>query len=167
LHQANARHDRAEQAFRSCIKLYEALCVDRPTRTPYQSILAELFAACPVRSLRNPLRAVELAKKALEVEPHSSGLWVTLGVAYYRQGEWKAAANALEMGLRQNPADTGRGVFYLAMTCARLGDQERARRSYMMAKDWMDKNQPRHPELVSLRSEAGEVLDACDSPQRK
>jgi serine/threonine protein kinase/tetratricopeptide (TPR) repeat protein len=162
VHQANARHDEAEKSFKRCVTLYEALCVDRPTRTAYQSILAELFAEFAVKSLRNPLRAVELAKMALEVEPQSSRLWVTLGVAYYRQDEWNAAADALEMGLRQNPADTGRGTFYLAMTCARLGDHERARRSYELAKDWMDKHQPRHPGLASLRSEAGEVLKACD-----
>jgi tetratricopeptide (TPR) repeat protein len=166
VYQATERPEKAAEAFRRSIQLYEQLSLERPERTLYQTTLASLLADCPAEGLRNPRRAAELAKKALEVEPHASWLWVTLGVAHYRQGEWKAAVFALETGLRQNAPDTGRGTFYLAMSYARHGSGERARRSYEQAVKWMDKNQPRNPDLVRMRAEAGEVLKIPDSLRR-
>jgi tetratricopeptide (TPR) repeat protein len=167
LYLATGRQGEMEKALRHCIELYEQLLLERPERAPYKTTLACLFADCPVEGLRNASRAVELAKKALEADPHSSWLWVTLGVAHYRQGEWVAAVSALETGLRQNAPDTGRGSFYLAMTYARQGDGERARRSYEQAVRWMDTNQPRNPELVRLRAQALAVLDASDRHRSK
>jgi serine/threonine protein kinase len=166
LHEAAGQTDEAKKAFRRSIVLYENLLGERPARVSYASPLACLYADCPVEQLRNMARAVELAKKALEVEPDSSRLWITLGVAHYRQGEWKAAASALETGLRQNRPETGRGTFYLAMTYALRGDGERASRFYEQAVKWMDKNQPRNPDLVRMRAEAGEVLKVPDSLRR-
>jgi tetratricopeptide (TPR) repeat protein len=158
LYLAAGRRDEVARPFERCIELYEQLCLERPLRTPYKTTLASLFADCPVEGVRNPSRAVELAKKALEAEPYASWLWVTLGVAYYRQGQWIAAVSALETGLRQNAPDTGRGTFYLAMTCAQTRDGRRARRLFEDAVNWMDKNQPRNPDLVRLRAEADAVL---------
>jgi tetratricopeptide (TPR) repeat protein len=155
---ATGQQDEVERAFRRCIELYEQLGLERPERAPYKTTLGCLFADCPVERLRNPSRAVELTKKALEAEPHASWLWVTLGVAHYRQREWMAAVSALETGLRQKNPDICRGNFYLAMTCARQGDGDRARHSYEQAVRWMDANQPRIPDLIRLRAEADAVL---------
>src|SRR5207249_763898 len=152
------RSDEAQKAYRRCIGLYESLRLERPARTPYQTMLASIFTDCPVERLRDPPRAIELAKKVLEVEPHASGVWVTLGAAYYRQSHWKAAVDALETALRQNDPDVGRGAFYLAMAYARQRDGERASRYYEQAVNWMETNQPRHPDFVRFRAEAREVL---------
>jgi tetratricopeptide (TPR) repeat protein len=155
---ATGQQDEVERAFRRCIELYEQLGLERRERAPYKTTLACLFADCPVEALRNPPRAVELAKKALETEPGASWLWVTLGAAHYQLGEWKAAVAALKTGLRQKNPDICRGNFYLAMTCARQGDGDRARRSFEQAVRWMDANQPRNPDLIRLQAEADAVL---------
>src|SRR5262249_46403963 len=153
VYQAAGRTREAEKAFRRSIGLYEALQADRPTRIAYTFLLASLYADCSVERLRDLPRAVELAKKLVRFEPRSSAHWVTLGVAHFHQGQWNAAAAALETALVQKNPDTGRGNFYLAMTYARQADPERARRSYEEAVQWMDKNQPRNPDLVRLRAE--------------
>jgi tetratricopeptide (TPR) repeat protein len=160
--QAVCRTGEAEKAFRRSIVLYEALRADRLTRIAYTFLLASLYADCPVEPLRDLPRAVELAKKLVRFEPRASPHWVTLGVAHFHQGEWNAAAAALETSFEQKNPDTGRGNFYLAMTYARQGDADRARRSFEQAVKWMDKNQPRNPDLVRLRAEARAVLDTSD-----
>jgi tetratricopeptide (TPR) repeat protein len=167
LHHGAGRTEEAENAFRRSILLYEELLAQRPTIATYSVYLAGLFADCPVEALRNPPRAVEFAQKVLEVELHGSGHWVTLGIAHYRQGEWRAAVSALESGAGKYPPDTGRGLFYLAMSYARLGDQERAQSCYKQATEWMEMNQPRNPDLARWRVEAEEVLKILELLPRK
>jgi Tfp pilus assembly protein PilF len=127
--------------------------------------LAGLLGDCPVDGLRDPPRAVQLARKALEVEPRSSSVWVS--VAHYRQGEWKAAVIAVTKGLRQPAADTGLGLFCLALSFARLGDEDQARRSYEQAVACMEASKPRHPELTRWRAEAGAVLRVVELARTK
>jgi tetratricopeptide (TPR) repeat protein len=164
---AAGRNGEAEKAFQRSIVRYEVLRAKRPTRIAYTFYLACLYADCPVERLRDLPRAVGFAMQAVEIEPRSSPHWVTLGVAHYRQGEWKAAVNALEIGLRQNLPDVGRGTFYLAMVYARQGEVKQARRTYEKALNWMDKHQPRSPEVIRWRTEVGELLSAFDLPGRQ
>jgi Flp pilus assembly protein TadD len=58
--------------------------------------LAWLLATCPDLKLRDAKRAVELAKKAVELTPKEGNYWNTLGVAQYRASNWKDAIAALE-----------------------------------------------------------------------
>src|SRR5262249_30332855 len=57
--------------------------------------LAWLLATYPDAKVRDPDRAVKLAKKAVQLVPLAGGSWNTLGVAHYRAGDWKAAVAAL------------------------------------------------------------------------
>jgi tetratricopeptide (TPR) repeat protein len=158
LHQAAGRTGDAEKAFGRSIALYEDLGAQKLDRACYFSQLADLLVGRPTERLRDARRAVELARKALEVQQDSSPVWITLGVAHYQQGHWNAAAAALEKGLSLNHPDTGRGAFYLAMTYARQGKGDQARRAYEQAVQWMDTNEPRNPDLLRLRAQAEEVL---------
>ncbi len=62
--------------------------------------LASLLATCPVEKLRNPARAVELAKRAVELAPAEANYWNTLGVAHLRAGAWGAGQEALARAVR-------------------------------------------------------------------
>src|SRR5262249_25449220 len=62
---------------------------------PYNN-LAWLLATCQDVKVRDPQRAVALAKKAVERAPKNGEDWNTLGVAHYRAGDMKAAIDALE-----------------------------------------------------------------------
>src|SRR5262249_32877586 len=48
--------------------------------------LAWLLATCPDANLRDPGRAVELAKKAVGLAAKDGSNWATLGTAHYRAG---------------------------------------------------------------------------------
>jgi non-specific serine/threonine protein kinase/serine/threonine-protein kinase len=120
--------------------------------------LAWLLATSP--RLGNPAGAVELARKAVEAEPGSGSIWKTLGVAYYRAGDWVTAIEALEKAeaLGQN-AQNG---FCLAMAHWQLGDKEKAREWYDKAVAWMEnfpKNQPLNVQMWRFRAEAEELLE--------
>ncbi len=108
---------------------------------------------------RNPARAVELAKKAVELTPTQGSYWNTLGVAHYRAGDWKAALAALENSRRLL---TGKlesfNTFFLAMAHWQLGEKVQAREWYDKAVAWMEKNAKDNPELQRFRFEAAEAL---------
>ena len=47
------------------------------------------LATCPEAKFRDPKQAVELAKKAVELDPQGGNYWNTLGTAHYRAGDGK------------------------------------------------------------------------------
>ncbi len=54
--------------------------------------------------------------------------------------------------------------FFLAMAHWQRGDQEKARRWYEKAAEWMDKNKPENEELTRFRAEAAELLGVTETP---
>jgi tetratricopeptide (TPR) repeat protein len=78
---------------------------------------------------REPARAVELAKSALDRMPSYGRAWLALGAAEYRRGNNAAAVEALDKAL--NLGFEGQGPvphLYRALAHARLGLAEEARR---------------------------------------
>jgi tetratricopeptide (TPR) repeat protein len=121
--------------------------------------LAWLLVTCPDSKLHDPLRAVEQAKKAVELTPNEGNHWNTLGVAQYRAGDWKAAIGALEKSdelLKGNALSFN--AFFLAMSHWQLGNKDEARKRYDQAVGWMEKNAPQDDELRRFRVEAEEQL---------
>ena len=53
--------------------------------------LAWLFAAVPGRSPEQAREAVDLAERAVELDPDNGNIWYTLALARYRVGDWPAA----------------------------------------------------------------------------
>jgi Flp pilus assembly protein TadD len=121
--------------------------------------LAWLLATCPEPKLRDPQRAVEFAKKAVELAPKDGTIWNTLGAAHYRAGDRKAALAALDksMGFRQG-GDSFDWLF-IAMAHWQLGAKDEARKWYEKAIEWMDKNAKDNDELRRFRTEAEELLE--------
>ena len=52
---------------------------------------AWLLATCPDPELRDHAEAVKHARHAIELEPNNGNTWNTLGVAYFRLGDWEEA----------------------------------------------------------------------------
>jgi Tetratricopeptide repeat len=108
---------------------------------------------------RDPAKAVELAKKAVELAPMQGRYWNTLGVAQYRAGDWKAALEALENSMRLLPdMRESFNTFFLAMAHWQLGEKDKAREWYDRAVQWMEMNQPKNEELLRFRAEAAGLL---------
>jgi serine/threonine protein kinase len=148
----------------------EAIAVGGPGDgywNPNWNNMAWWLATCPIPQLREPAKAVELARRAVEkARPQHRGMfWNTLGVALYRAGDWKAAIEALGQSERLSPDKrVALNAFFLAMAHWRLGDRERARTWYDRAVAWMDKNRPRDQELARFRAEAASLLSLADLP---
>ncbi|MGH7170929.1 MAG: redoxin family protein, partial [Gemmataceae bacterium] len=127
--------------------------------------LAWLLATCPQPKFRDPRRAVELAKKAVELAPREGGYWNTLGVAHYRAGDWKSAIDALNKSMERNRGGNAFDWLFLAMAQQKLGKAPEARQWYDKATAWVEKSRAsaldpvQSEELRRFQREAQEVLE--------
>ena len=149
--------DAAIACYRTAIEL-------DPTNAKFHNGLAWLLATGPENKLRDPNQAVELARKAVELEPEQGGYWNTLGVACNRVGDWRECINALT---RSNELMKGEmfsfNAFFLAMAHWQLDEKDEAGKWYKQAVDWMEKNQPDNVELGRFRAEAAELLGIAEN----
>jgi WD40 repeat protein/Flp pilus assembly protein TadD len=125
-------------------------------------------------AVRDPKRALELARQVSARAPATAAGLNTLGLAQYRNGLFKDAVlvlnRSLVMGKGQGPSD-GYNLFVLAMCQAQLGDRTAARDCFDRAVEWVaqqDKLAPRRAtELQELRTEAETLLRAVAAlPER-
>src|SRR5262249_51542834 len=137
-----------------------------PTDFGALNSLAWLLATCTDAKLRDPDRAVELAKKAVELAPKAGAIWNTLGVAHYRAGDWKAAVTALNKSVELRQGGDAFDTLCLAMAYRKLGNDDEAREAYKQAMQWLEKNEEtlakdkgHAEELRRFRTEAEEVLE--------
>jgi serine/threonine protein kinase/tetratricopeptide (TPR) repeat protein len=154
------RWEEAEQAYSKLLEL-------APQNADAHNNLAWLLATCPDSEIRDPKRAIELAKKATELAPKEGNHWNTLGAAYYYAGDWKAAIAALEKSMELRKGGDAFDWFFLAMARWQLGDKKDARKWYDQAVQWMDKNQHKDEELRRFRAEAETLLKIKTQPMVK
>ncbi len=126
------------------------------------SDLAWFLATAADPKFRNPARAVELAKQVVRQTPQDRNSWNTLGVAHYRAGEWKAGIAALKKSMDLRKGGDSFDWFFLAMAHWQLGDKEQARKWYVQAVQWMEKNKPKDEELGRFRAEAAALLGVTE-----
>ena len=117
-----------------------------------------LLATTPAQDRRDPPRAVELAKKAVELAPQDGNIWNTLGVAQYRAAQWKLAIEALEKSMELGTGGQAADWFFLAMSHWQLDHKDEARTWYDKAVKWMEKHEPKNEELLRFRAEAAKLL---------
>jgi serine/threonine protein kinase len=136
------------------------LAIDHPNLIESLNYLAGFLATCPDLKLRDPKRAVELAKRSVELAPRSEWSWQELGWARYRTGDWKDSITALEksLELRKDGGDPF-NWFYLAMAYWQSGDKAAARKWYDRAVEWTEKYLPKDQRLVRFRAEAADLLE--------
>jgi serine/threonine protein kinase len=136
-----------------------AVAVD-PGNANALNFLAWQLSACPIERLRNPDEAIHWARRGIAVarEPEQGRIWNTLGVAYYRKGDWRKAIEAQEQASRLRPGGpTDDEYFILAMAYWQLGDGAAARRYYDQAMEW-SRARLETPEVQSFYAEATSLL---------
>jgi tetratricopeptide (TPR) repeat protein len=117
--------------------------------------------------LRDPTRAIELAKKAIEVTPGNGDYWSTLGVAEYRAGQWQSAIASLIKSSELKKGNETIDLLFLAMAHWRLGHRDEGRQWYDKAVAWMDEHETENDAIVQFRAEANELLGNVGPPESK
>jgi serine/threonine-protein kinase len=120
--------------------------------------LADTLANAVDPKRRDPVQAIAHAKRATELDPNLEVGWITLGEAWYRNGQWEEAITALDKGLALLKSGNGEAFFFLAMAHHRAGHKGEAQKSYDKGIAWMDKHAPKDPILLRYRTEAASVL---------
>jgi tetratricopeptide (TPR) repeat protein len=118
--------------------------------------------------LRDPVRAVQLARRVVALAPAAATYWNTLGVALYRAGDWRGAIESLTKSEAIEPdRQLGFNAFFLAMAHWRLGERDEARQWYDRAVQWTEKKRPKDEELRRFRDEAAGLLGLSPGADRK
>jgi len=151
LRAARGREREAKDAWRKFLEL-------APDTRHTQERKAWLLATCFDPEFRNPDQAILLAKKATDKAPRSRRALQALGVVSYRNGDWQAAADALNESLRFSKAGNAASLFFLAMAHWQLGDKNQAAKCYDQAVQAMEKNQPNQHALLRFRREGSALL---------
>jgi tetratricopeptide (TPR) repeat protein len=156
---ALGRHAEALQLREKALELQQARFGPEHSDTlAFMNGLAWSLATCPDPRMRDPARAVALARKAFEVDRGNPDFANTLGIAHYRAGDWKAAVEVLEKSRALRKGGDAFDWFFLAMAHDRLAHKDEARRWYDRAVEWTKKNAPQNEELGRFRAEAEQLL---------
>jgi tetratricopeptide (TPR) repeat protein len=109
--------------------------------------LAWTLATWPDPGFGDGHRAVELARKAVEIAPDSGNYWNTLGAAYCRARDWNAALDALEKASQRLGAviESCSNTFFLSIAHSRLGHEQQARDWFDRGSALLEKYAPDHP----------------------
>jgi WD40 repeat protein len=123
--------------------------------------LAWVYLTAPPE-LRDPAQALPLAQRAIELRPAERAFRNTLGLAYYRAGQFAKAAEALEDNVKSEHPGMTFDLLFLAMSRHRMGQPEAARREFDRAlrsqRSLDHPNAEQVAELETFRSEAEAVL---------
>jgi tetratricopeptide (TPR) repeat protein len=120
--------------------------------------LAWLLATCPEVNLRNSKDAVDYARRAVEMSSNQGMYWNTLGVAYYRAGDFEEAKTALYRSMELRNEGDSFDWFFLALIHSKQGHKSRATEWYDKAVEWSHQHQPGDDELYRFQVEAAEEL---------
>jgi tetratricopeptide (TPR) repeat protein len=132
-----------------------------------QNALAWFLATCREERFRDPKRAVELAKRLVELAPQKGLYWRTLGAAHYGIEAWKGTVAAMEKAMKVRNGGDGTERFFIAMARWHMGNPEAARADYEAAVQWMNKHRPQHHDLRRYQTEAAALLGIQEQPPNK
>jgi serine/threonine protein kinase/Flp pilus assembly protein TadD len=137
----------------------QALPAGHPDTVRTMHHLAWILATAADAKLRDPQRALALAKEAVRHSPPGDDEWTTLGAAYYRVGDWDNAVIALEKEeSKRSDSFVPRNRLFLAMALWKRGEADKAREWYDRAVGGTETARPADPEVVQLRDEAAVLL---------
>jgi serine/threonine protein kinase len=157
---ALGRHAEARKLHEETLELRMGK-LHRDHRDTIQSMnaLAWILANCPDRTLRDPAKALERARQAVELAPGKGEYRNTLGTAYYRVGDWKNTVDTLTVSMQLRKGGDAADWFFLAMAHWHLADEkDKGRGWYDRAVQWMEKHQPQDKDLRQFRAEAAGLL---------
>jgi serine/threonine protein kinase/Tfp pilus assembly protein PilF len=145
------RRAEAGEPYRKAVEMEE----DDPS---VNNELAWFLLTSPETGLRDSVRALRLAKKVVAARPEDSNYRNTLGVAYFRSGDDRAAVAELDQAMRLQAGGTPIDWFFLAMAHWRIGNRNLARNFFDRSVEWMSTHKSQDDELRRIRAEAEAML---------
>ena len=125
-----------QQKARAEIERFRQDVAAHPDRAANYNNLAWIYLTAP-EPLRDPELGMAMVRKSLELEPGNPAYRNTLGLAYYRVGQYREAAKTLQADLEsQEDRYIAWDFCFLAMTYHQLGDSNRAREFRNLARRW-------------------------------
>jgi serine/threonine protein kinase/Tfp pilus assembly protein PilF len=156
------RHAKAEHyADRATVMVHQGAQAARDDPKAL-SRLAWFLATCPDPKFRDPSRAVALARRAVRSDDADGAIWNALGVAEYRNTDWRKATEALSKSMELTSGGSAGDWLFLAMAHWQQGDKATARSWYNKAAHWMEERQSQDDELRRFRDEAAALLGVTD-----
>jgi eukaryotic-like serine/threonine-protein kinase len=127
------REQAADDRARRDIETFRLAVESQPESAMAHNDLAWVYATAPDH-LRDTNQALALAETATRLSPHDRLIRNTLGVAYYRVGRYREAADTLRGNLATQKAKyLAADLYFLAMSHYRLGEEALARAYYTWA----------------------------------
>ena len=128
-----SKEQAADDQARRDIGTFRLAVESQPENAMAHNDLAWVYATAPVH-LRDTTQALALAERAIRLSPHDRLIRNTLGVAYYRVGRYREAADTLLGNLPgQKEKYLAADLYFLAMSHHRLGEEALARAYYTWA----------------------------------
>jgi tetratricopeptide (TPR) repeat protein len=129
-----------------------------PNNTRPLNTIAWNLATYPDPKQRNLPKAIAVAKKAVAAEPRNSNYWNTLGVAYYRSGQYAEALPAFDKSMMLSHGGDGFDWFYIAMVHWKLHNPEKAIDYLQKAQDWKRTEHVSAKDLLGIDEEAQQLI---------
>lgn len=169
LYRAGQIQDAKTHYLRSLSLLDEA-ARNNPTDAEIANALAALRSQELPPELRDPEGAVRLGRKAVELAPDIPRYRLTLGIAYYRAGDWPASVTTLEefLQMKEGPWTRTRAFLFLAMARWQRGKEAEAREAYQQAVRLMESRfDARVGPNADTRAEAAALFGIQEPPTPK
>ena len=159
----NGKPEEARKAFDRTKQLWQDLA-SAASESESCFRFAWFLVICPDTQIRNPDRAVELAKKAIEKSPRNPTYLNALGGAYYRKADWVMCISSLRQAMELRQEGNAYDWYFLAMAQWQNGEKEKSRTSVRQGTEWMEKNCPEKSDLKLLRAEAEQLISDSVPP---
>jgi len=141
------------------VKALEEAIQRHPLYFPAYGFLVSELSDLAAAGVRNPRRAVEVARTATEAVIEKAGAWNLLGMALVCDGQWKAGLAAYEKSRELGYQEDGSDWIYEALALARLGEMEAARDRYDRAvRSLVALKRSEEEHLARRRDETGALL---------
>jgi len=163
----------ADEAYTRALELREELLHAEPKNPAYR---AEVNSTCYNLALllvweqdppfRGANRALNLSKRAVQLDPQAGSRWQILGLAQFRVGNWQECLNAFKSATELK-SENALTHFFQAMAYWHLGQKDEARRHYDAAADRLGQNASPDGKALRLRDEAAALLGITAAEKRK
>ena len=162
--QQAGRTEPSDAAYRRARQIWDEL-VQTSAGPEILNNLAWFLVNCANPDLRDAEAALQVAQQATQQEPTNPIYCNTLGVAYYRNGDWSPSVKTLDQARELRGTAIARDWFFLAMAKGQLGKNEEARDDYQRGLEWTQVYQPGNLELQRIQEECQQLLDiTVESP---